>query len=587
MSTTTPPGCEAPAGAAAPATPGLSAASAPADPLEALYLAGLRRRFKNEVNRLTGGAMRERLAAEPDAGDLAFLLSYLYAFHWLRHHVDPGRRPAMLASFRGARHGFLMDLLDQPADAEAFVRGYLAAMLAPTRAHLAESASLRRLLEREAGDGDRLVARVLRLWQGLGLLDRAPAEAYRAIGRQERARYAGMLGPEDRERLALVDALPDPAAGPVRFAKVGVVPTMGCPQTCRHCMFVWRPPMREVPDPQGLLDTVGRHSDSVLFTGGDLSRHLDLFERAIASLAPVRTFAILLNGDFAVDPQTTARALGAMAAAIRSRPRAWPEARVLLQVSFDEFHQEVTLDKRGRLRERIPVAKVANVVECAPHHPEIQLCLIHKQTPLNFSEDVFRQGVFGRLAEELGRRGHPIQILAAAASPRSKRNPLDPRHTGAVLKDASFVLARHPDRPILLTSSTVDGYGRAALLEEGEVVRERELLERVLREGPPEGEAFDTDPMLWLNGWVTLFSAVHVCLGDLYRDGAERVFARLRKDPLTAALRHFDRRLLALYAEVRGDLEARLSAATGPHHLFHQLTEDAEVRLHMTRRLMA
>ncbi|MCU0282003.1 MAG: hypothetical protein MUE66_09365, partial [Acidimicrobiia bacterium] len=147
MSTTPPSACEAVAGIAAPGAPetavapGPAAASASADPLEALYLAGLRRRFKNEVNRLTRGAMRERLAAEPDAGDLAFLMSYLYAFHWLRHHVDPGRRPAMLASFRGARHGFLIDLLDQPAGAEAFVRGYLAAMLAPARAHLAESAS--------------------------------------------------------------------------------------------------------------------------------------------------------------------------------------------------------------------------------------------------------------------------------------------------------------------------------------------------------------------------------------------------------------------------------------------------------------
>jgi len=91
--------------------------------------------------------------------------------------------------------------------------------------------------------------------------------------------------------------------------------------------------------------------------------------------------------------------------------------------------------------------------------------------------------------------------------------------------------------------------------------------------------------MFWVNGWVTLFSAVHFCLGDLYRDGAERIFARHRKDPLRAALRRFDRRLLGFYAEVRGDLQARIAAATGPHHLFHSLTEEAAVRLHMTRRL--
>jgi hypothetical protein len=43
--------------------------------------------------------------------------------------------------------------------------------------------------------------------------------------------------------------------------------------------------------------------------------------------------------------------------------------------------------------------------------------------------------------------------------------------------------------------------------------------------------------------------------------------------------------LLPFYAEVRDDLEQQISLATGPHHLFHVLTEDAQVRLHMTRRL--
>jgi hypothetical protein len=156
-----------------------------------------------------------------------------------------------------------------------------------------------------------------------------------------------------------------------------------------------------------------------------------------------------------------------------------------------------------------------------------------------------------------------------------------------VLKDASFVLARYRRHPILLTSSTVDAYGRATLLEEGEAVDEREQLRQFLQEGAPQGEGFDTDLMFWFNGWATLFSAVHVCLGDLYLDGAEAIFARRRKDPLVRALAGFDRRLLRLYAEVRGDLEGRIARATSPHQLFHGITEDAAVRLHMTRRLLA
>ncbi|EIJ36595.1 hypothetical protein [Thiothrix nivea] len=45
-----------------------------------------------------------------------------------------------------------------------------------------------------------------------------------------------------------------------------------------------------------------------------------------------------------------------------------------------------------------------------------------------------------------------------------------------IANDASFVLTRYPKTPILLTSSTIDGYGRAELMEAGETVKERELL---------------------------------------------------------------------------------------------------------------
>ena len=138
----------------------------------------------------------------------------------------------------------------------------------------------------------------------------------------------------------------------------------------------------------------------------------------------------------------------------------------------------------------------------------------------------------------------------------------------------------------MLTSSTIDAYGRAELLDEGESVKDRELLQRILQTGNTEGESFDTDLMFWFNGWATLFSAVHMCLGNVYEDDLDTILQRQRKDPLSKALRYFDRRLLDYYAEVRTDLQQLIGRSTGPHHLFHQLTEDAEVRLHLTRRLI-
>jgi len=553
--------------------------------LEQLFLSGLRQRFKAEVNRMTGGDMRGLLGDHLHAASLAFPLSYLYAYHWLGRNVPAVYRGELLSAFTKPAQRILMDLLLESPDAGSFVRGYIDGLLAAPAGSLVQRRQLTDLLSDHGGDPALAAAEMLEAWNRLGLFEEDQKEAYSGLGRRERNRYSEMLGPADQERLALVDDLPH-RSGPDHFAKLGVIPAMGCPQTCRHCMFIWRPPMRDMPDPGSLLQFVNRHTDSVLFTGGDLTRHLDPFFRAIRTMDLVQTFAILLNGDFAEDPSATERVLSEMAAAVRDRPPAWAQAHVLLQVSFDEFHQEVMVDKKGHLRERIPVTKIANIVECAPRFEEIQLCLVHKQTALNFSADVFQKGVFARLTQELGRRGHQVRVLTSAPSPRLKRHPHDPGRQGPVLKDASFVLARHPDRPILLTSSTVDAYGRAELLDPGETVKDRDLLQRVLRGETPPGEAFDTDLMFWLNGWVTLFSAVHLCLGDFHREGGERILARHGKDPLTAALGRFDLRLLSLYSEARDDLEAKIAAATGPHQLFHSLTEDAAIRLHMTRRLI-
>jgi hypothetical protein len=93
--------------------------------------------------------------------------------------------------------------------------------------------------------------------------------------------------------------------------------------------------------------------------------------------------------------------------------------------------------------------------------------------------------------------------------------------------------------------------------------------------------------MFWFNGWATLFSAVHMCLGNIFEDGLDTIRQRQAKDPLSNAMHLFDLRLLDYYRECRHDLDAIIAKSTSPHHLFHSITEDAGIRLHMTRRLIA
>ncbi|MDH5473325.1 MAG: hypothetical protein OEY61_10755 [Gammaproteobacteria bacterium] len=553
------------------------------------FLSSMRQRFKTEINRLTRGDMLHMLQKtdhSEDADKLAFLMTYLYAWHWLEHNVHSDYHPAILAGFGKGPQAFLMDLLLNSTSSIEFIRAYIHYWQdyqgeSPIQQH--QLLQLRQQHE----DADSLADYIQQRWNALGLFSKSFAIAYKDLAREEKNRYADMLGPEDKQRLALVDELTNVELPPL-FNKLGLIPAMGCPQTCRHCMFIFRPLMKNTEDPQALFNMVDQLTHSILFTGGDLTRHLDHFYNAITSMQHVTTFAILLNGDFADSRDITYNIMNQMAKAIRRRPVTWPKAKVMLQISFDEFHQEVVVDRKGQLKERIPVTKIANIVETAPKFAdEIQLCLLHKQIHLNFSMDLFQKGVFARLAKELGRRGHQIQILSTSPSSRLKRNPQNPDQPAQLIKDASFVLSKYPKVPLMLTSSTIDAYGRANMMELHETVNERDLLQHMLDGNGTGGETFDKDLMFWFNGWATLFSAVHMCLGNVFEDGMETIRQRQAKDPLSNALNCFDLRLLAYYRECHDDLDAIIEKSTSPHHLFHTITEDAATRLHMTRRLMS
>jgi hypothetical protein len=201
--------------------------------------------------------------------------------------------------------------------------------------------------------------------------------------------------------------------------------------------------------------------------------------------------------------------------------------------------------------------------------------------------ELFQKGVFARLAKELGRRGHQVEVLSTGASSRLKHNPQNPEQPAQLIKDATFVLNKYPHVHMLLTSSTIDAYGRANMMELHEAVNERDLLKQMLDGKGTGGETFDKDLMFWHNGWATLFSAVHMCLGNVFEEGMDTIRKRQAVDPLSNALNSFDLRLLEYYREIRNDLDSIIEKSTSPHHLFHTITEEGAIRLHMTKRLIA
>jgi len=550
------------------------------------YLVTLRQRFKTEINRLTRGDMQEILTPySTDAELLSFLMTYLYAWNWLQQNVQTDYQASVLAAFSKGPQAFLMQLILKSQSNTDFIHSYISYWVDYTGEPQLQQQQILQLLQ-PSNDLPALTSNIETLWNELKLFDKSFALGYKGIAKQEKDRYADMLADEDKTRLKLVDQLPDKPALNL-FNKLGIIPAMGCPQTCRHCMFIFRPLMKNTEDPNRIYQMLDKLTTSILFTGGDLTKHLEHFYHAIEHMQHVTTFAILLNGDFADSREITENILDKMASSIRHRPITWPQAKVNLQISFDEFHQEVVVDKKGQLKERIPVVKIANIVEAAPKFiDQIQLCLCHKQSHLNFSMELFQRGVFARLAKELARRGHKIEILATAPSARLKRNPLNPDTPAQAIKDATFILARYPQAPLMLTSSTIDAYGRAEMMELHEAVNERDLLKQMLSGNGTGMETFDTDLMFWFNGWVTLFSAVHMCLGHVFEDGIETIRQRQAKDPLSHAMHRFDIRLLDYYREQKDNLDDIIKKSTGPHHLFHTITETGAMRLHMTKRLI-
>ncbi|MBF0175665.1 MAG: hypothetical protein HQL63_02275 [Magnetococcales bacterium] len=543
------------------------------DPVNALhvdYLEGKRHAFKEamaRVNRLPEYIWPAACFPGPTQG----IAGALFARGWLLEHVHPRYHADVLAVSRNRQLSWLVDLLQHAENSTIphFVDRFLTCWWPEG------------LPDRES-----LVQRILGRWEAMDPFRETRQTTYRRIQAEQKREFGAFDDAFDRERLDLLDRLPDPAPGSTRLAKAGLVPGLACRQSCRHCMFVWRPPTRHAPDPGPLFDLVNTLSNKILFTGGDLSGHMDSLLRALRTMDRVSYFAVLLNGDFAESLAAATEFFAQLRQALASRPRHASPAEVMVQISFDEFHQEILADRHGNLSERIPVARIAHIMVASLAFPDIQLTLLHKQNRLNFANELFRRGVFSRLARELGQLGHRLEVRACSASPRLKADPVNPAHAGSVIRDVLLVLADQPQRIIQMTSSTIDAHGRAERLDPSEYINERAYMQRILAQGPPDTERFDTDLMFHYHGPVTLFAALHYTLGDWRHDAAATILARHRKDPLCRALEKFAAPLLDLYAEVQDDLPTLLERATGPHHLFHRLTREGRVRLHLTRRLL-
>lgn len=510
----------------------------------------------------------------------------LFRFCWLRHEIHPAWQKALLAHIGLGTTTRGVELLLESDDTTSYLYSLLEYWSEqPIESPNSCQQSQQWLAAYGKGAGSKVLTAILARWQKLGLFANSYLHGVRQIQAAQKITAAGVGGVEDRQRVALLDSLPDSLTGSDPFTKIAVIPHMACPQSCRHCMFVWRPLLKNLPDPGLIFRHLNKKTHNILFTGGDLSKKLGEYSRAIREMGNVAVFAILLNGTLAESKEAAEDFFVEIRQAIRGRPAHFRPAQATVQISFDEYHQEIVADKKGRLSERIPVANIVNLLVASLAFPEIQFVLLHKQNRLNFSQNLFKAGVFARLARELAARDLAIDNINWQTSPRAKADPVNPAKKGGIIRDVFFTVNGFAKQPIHMMSSTIDAYGRAALLDESEYINERDYMEQILASNSMHNERFDVDPMVWYDGTVTLFNANHLWMGNFFADG-DRVFARIKKDPLLAALAVFDTVLLNYYAEIHNDIDELIKKATGPHHLFHQLTKSPKARLHLTKRLL-
>lgn len=521
----------------------------------------------------------QRSHPEPDRT----ILGFLFAHHWLHREVHPDYHPQVAKALDHPR-------LLNPMASTLFMptktrdeRDLIVDVLTMLDQYNQPPPDAIPITQHKPSPED-----FLNTWQGLGLFRSPYKESVRHIGRKEKVTLNDLGGTHDQERVSLVDSLAGTLANdpPPPWNKIALIPRMTCPQSCRHCLFIWRPSLKNTPDPKPLLRWINQSTTNLLFTGGDLTPDLDLFFHAIATLEHITTFAILLNADLA-HSQERADSLFAQATnALHQRPQQAAKAKVVLQISFDEYHQEIIANHRGELKERIPVSHIAHIVMASANHSDCQLALIHKQNSLNFSTRLFETGIFSRLTDELASHGWTITDIHWQTSPRPKEHPANPQQQGGVIREAHvFLHGPKVSTSFFFMSSCIDALGRAELLYPAEYVRETRLLKSWLDNASeiPECDPFDTDPMLWVNGHVTLFGAITLWMGHFFSEG-ERLFARWHHDPLIRALQRWDRRLLTAHQAFDPHKHQRLlERASSPHHLLQAMLQDSRARLFITQ----
>lgn len=559
------------------------------DELRLAYIESYKDRLKHILYRLNHIDLSPRLKSYDNGDLIKEIILYFYCYKWLRTFVHHQYYGDVLFQSRHRTYDFLVDLLINSSDEEQFLKNYLLHCSKPENVKKAPhnyKASV--FYEKHNQDLDACVSEILSVWNSLGYFKDKQARLISHEALLQKHIFNDIYNDTDRKRLRIIDNLSsdDRTVKKVHFEKLALIPTFKCSTGCRHCLFIWRPSLKPLYDRDKLFHIVNRYTKNVLFTGGDLTDHLEDFYDSLIKMDHVENFAILLNGHFAQTKAESDIFMGHIQHALKERKRRGiKNAFVTIQISFDEFHQEVLIDEKGKFFERVPVKNIVNILESSLPFDSIGIVLLHKQNPYNFSDSIVRKGVFARLMRECSQRQKMIKIVTIGKPQMRKFHPVTGKESDSMITDIHFVLGNKGKKVFTLNSSLVEALGRAKFVENTEYINALDVKDRAVS-GNIRNEIFDSDLMFWYNGNVTSFAAPHLIFGNLFEDKIETIINRWQKDPLLYYLRNFNYRLIDFYKEISTDYDKIYDDSSSHLNLFTNLILRADVRLYLTQRIL-
>lgn len=560
------------------------------DELRGAYIESKKDQLKHIMYRLNHFELEPGLQSHKHGELIKEIILYFYCYKWLRAHLPCQYYGDVLFQPRHKTYDFLVDILKHSPDEEHFLRNYILYCSKPENVKNApHNLKAQLFYEHYNKNIDDCVSEIISVWKGLGYFKDSPAHRLSEERRRQRHIFDAIYSEADRERLRIIDKLPIKKHNHVKkshFEKLALIPTFQCATGCRHCLFIWRPLLKPLYDKDKLFDIVNRYTKNVLFTGGDLTKYLGDFYDAVRKMDRIENFVILLNGRFAGTGAEADQFMKSINEALNERKaRGFTNASVTVQISFDEFHQEVLIDKKGKFYERVPVSTSVNILESSLAFDSINVVLLHKQNSYNFSDALIKKGVFARLMRECSKRKREVTIMSAGTSRNPKVNPVTGKESHSMITDIYFVISNGQKKIFTFNSSLVEALGKAKFLDSTEYVNARDVKDTSVSRSM-RGENFDSDLMLWYNGYVTSFSAPHLILGNLYDDTIETIIERWHKDPLHSCLKNFNPELIDYYKEISSDFEQIYEESSSHVNLFMNMICSDKVRLYLTQRII-